>query len=208
MGFFNCHDLHLVKLPFHRALQTLSEKYGPIFALRLGSRPVVVVSSPSAVEECFTKNDIVLANRPHFLSGKHLGYNHTTVDALPYGEDWRNLRRLCSIEILSSNRLNMFLGIRSDEAKLLLRRLSQDSRDKFAKVELKSLFSKLTFNTITRTIAGKRYHGEEVGMEEVKQFREIIGRFLSWVGLQTRWTSCPYWSGLTMGLQEEADEAQ
>ncbi|XP_002265855.1 cytochrome P450 81Q32 [Vitis vinifera] len=167
--------LHLVKLPFHRALRTLSEKYGPIFSLRLGSRPVVVVSSPCAVEECFTKNDIVLANRPHFLSGKHLGYNHTTVDALPYGEDWRNLRRLCSIQILSSNRLNMFLGIRSDEVKLLLRRLSQDSRDKFAKVELKSLFSKLTFNTITRTIAGKRYHGEEVGMEEVKQFQEIIG---------------------------------
>ena len=69
----------------------------------------------------------------------------------------------------------MFLGIRSDEAKLLLRRLSQDSGDKFAKVELKSLFSKLTFITITRTVAGKQYHGKEVGMEEVKQFREIIG---------------------------------
>ncbi|CBI34185.3 unnamed protein product, partial [Vitis vinifera] len=130
--------LHLMKLPFHRALQTLSEKYGPIFALRLGSRPVVVVSSPSAVEECFTKNDIVLANH------------------------WRNLRRLCSIEILSSNRLNMFLGIRSDE--------------------LKPLFSNLTFNTMTRTIAGKRYHGEEVGTEEVKQFREIIGEIFELAG--------------------------
>ncbi|RVW56848.1 Retrovirus-related Pol polyprotein from transposon TNT 1-94 [Vitis vinifera] len=94
----------------------------------------------SAVEECFIKNDIVLANRPHFLSSKHLSYNHTTVDTLPYSEDWRNLYRLYSIEIISSNRLNMFLGIRNDEAKLLLHRLSQDSRDKFAKVELKSLF--------------------------------------------------------------------
>ena len=62
----------------------------------------------------------------------------------------------------------MFLGIRSDEAKLLLHRLSQDSRDKFAKVDLKSLFSKLTFYTIMRTVAGQRYHGEEVGMEKVK----------------------------------------
>ncbi|RVX23472.1 Cytochrome P450 81E8 [Vitis vinifera] len=104
-----------------------------------------------AVEECFTKNDIVLANRPHFLSGKHLGYNHTTVDALPYGEDWRNLRRLCSIQILSSNRLNMFLGIRSDEA------------------------SFCCADCLRIPGIRKRYHGEEVGMEEVKHFREIIG---------------------------------
>ena len=159
--------LHLVKLPFHRALQTLSKKWSHIRPPPQAC-PVVVVSSPSVVEECFIKNDIVLANRPHFLSSKHLSYNHTTVDTLPYSEDWRNLHRLYSIEIIFSNRLNMFLGIRSDEAKLLLHRLSQDSRDKFAKVELKSLFSKMMFYTIMRTIARQRYHGEEVGMEEVK----------------------------------------
>lgn len=174
--------LHLMKLPFHRFLQSLSLKYGGIFSLRLGSRFVVVISSPSAVEECFTKNDIVLANRPHFLTGKYLGYNHTTLDALPYGEDWRNLRRLCSVEILSSNRLNTFQGIRIDEAKLLLRLLSQDSMDKFAKVELKSIFSNLSFNTITRMIAGKSFQGEEEGMEEVKQFGEIISEMFNLSG--------------------------
>ncbi|KAL6341072.1 hypothetical protein AAG906_032187 [Vitis piasezkii] len=124
--------LHLVKLPFHRALQTLSEKWSHI---RPPPRLAQLLSSPLPPPS------------------KHLGYNHTTVDTLPYSEDWRNLHRLYSIEIISSNRLNMFLGIRSDEAKLLLHRLSQDSKDKFAKVELKSLFSKLTFYTIMRTIA-------------------------------------------------------
>ncbi|KAJ6919650.1 hypothetical protein NC651_013561 [Populus alba x Populus x berolinensis] len=50
--------LHLLRQPIHRSLENLSKKYGPIISLRLGPRPVVVVSSPSAVEECFTKNDI------------------------------------------------------------------------------------------------------------------------------------------------------
>ncbi|KAE8735885.1 hypothetical protein F3Y22_tig00000329pilonHSYRG00364 [Hibiscus syriacus] len=36
-------------------------------------------------EECFTKNDIVLANRPNLLLSKHLSYNHSTVMAAPYG---------------------------------------------------------------------------------------------------------------------------
>jgi isoflavone 2'-hydroxylase len=94
--------LHLVKKPLHRTFHTLSQKYGQIFSLRFGSRLVVIVSSPSAVEECFTKNDIVLANRPPSLVAKHVGYNQTTVVGVPYGDLWRNLRRISALEIFST----------------------------------------------------------------------------------------------------------
>ncbi|KAE8125083.1 hypothetical protein FH972_019919 [Carpinus fangiana] len=169
--------LHLAKKPLHRTFHSLSQKYGHIFSLRFGSQLVVIVSSPSAVEECLTKNDVVLANRPDFLVTKHLGYNHTTVATSPYGDHWRNLRRISSLEIFSTNRLNMFMGIRRDEVKRLLRKLLRNSRKDFAKVELKSLFSELTFNIIMRMVAGKRYYGygEDVkDEEEARQFREII----------------------------------
>ncbi|KAL6338905.1 hypothetical protein AAG906_024056 [Vitis piasezkii] len=166
--------LHLLKGPFHRALHHLSETYGPIFSLRFGSQLVVVISSSSAVEECFTKNDVIFANRPRLMVSEYLGYKYTSIVSSPHGEHWRNLRRLCALEIFSSNRLNMFLGIRKDEIKHLLRRLGRDSRDNFAKVELKSLFSELTFNIITRMVAGKRYYGEGSDFEEAKHFREII----------------------------------
>ncbi|CAN1274260.1 Isoflavone 2'-hydroxylase, partial [Linum perenne] len=85
--------LHLLKEPIHRTLQTLSTKYGQIYFLSMGVRNVVVVSSPSLVEECFNKNDIVLANRPFLVAGKILHYNYTTVGAAPYGPHWRDLRR-------------------------------------------------------------------------------------------------------------------
>ena len=106
--------LHLIKKPLHRTFQHFSQKYGNIFSLQFGSQLVVIVSSPSAVEECFTKNDIVLANRPRLLVGKHLGYNHTVVSTASYGDHWRNLRRISALEIFSTNRLNMFLGIRRE----------------------------------------------------------------------------------------------
>ena len=64
--------LRLIKKPLHRTLYHFSQKYGNIFSLRFGSQLVVIVSSPSVVEECFTKNDIILANRPHFLATKHI----------------------------------------------------------------------------------------------------------------------------------------
>ncbi|KAA8531624.1 hypothetical protein F0562_006333 [Nyssa sinensis] len=175
--------LHLLKPPLQRTLHSLSQKHGPILSLQFGTRLVVVVSSPSAVEECFTKNDVVLANRPKFVIGKYIGYNYTTMVGSSYGDHWRNLRRLSALEIFSSSRLNMFLSIRQDEIKLLLHRLNQNSSRDFAKVELKSKFSELTFNVILRMIAGKRYFGDDVAdYKEAKQFRELIREIVKYGG--------------------------
>nr|XP_023905480.1 cytochrome P450 81E8-like [Quercus suber] len=177
--------LHLVKKPLHRTFQALSQKYGNLFSLQFGTQPVVIVSSPSAVEECFTKNDIVLANRPPFILGKHLGYNNTTLVQSPYGDHWRNLRRISALEIFSNTRLNKFLGIRSDEVKHLLLNLSRNSLHGFAKVELQSMLLEMTFNNIMRMVAGKRYYGygkDVKDEEEARQFRQIMKEAFSYGG--------------------------
>ncbi|GKV16726.1 hypothetical protein SLEP1_g27325 [Rubroshorea leprosula] len=168
--------IRLLKLPTHRSLRSPADKYGPIISLRFGSRPVVVISSALAAKECFTKNDIVLANRPKSLTGKHVGYNHTTVVTSSYGDHWRKLRRITSIEIFSSSRLNKFLGVRRDEVRRLLVKLSHNSRQDFTKVELKSMIVDLTFNNIMRMVAGKRYYGENVTdeYEEATRFKKLI----------------------------------
>lgn len=62
--------LYLLKNKPLLTLTSLSAKYGPVLYLRYGSMPVVIVSSPSTVEECFTKNDIIFANRPRTMAGK------------------------------------------------------------------------------------------------------------------------------------------
>lgn len=162
--------LHLLKQPIHRSLHILSQKYGPIISLRFGSRLVVIVSSPSAVEECFTKNDIVLANRPPLIMGKYLNYNNTTLVTAPYGDHWRNLRRISALEIFSSNRLCKLLAIRRHEIKIFLNKLYRDSSEAFTKVELKPIFSELTFNIIMHMITGRQY----CEIDESRQFREII----------------------------------
>ncbi|EXB59542.1 Cytochrome P450 81D1 [Morus notabilis] len=167
--------LHLLKPPIHRTFHRLSQKFGPVFSLWLGFRRVVVVSSPSAVEECFSKNDVVLANRPPLIMGKYISYNHTTIVAAPYGDHWRNLRRIGTLEIFSSARLNNFLVSRRDEVKRLLRRISVNSLRASGKVQLKSVFQELTLNIIIRMVAGKRYYGEDVADEdEATKFREIM----------------------------------
>ncbi|KAF5930728.1 hypothetical protein HYC85_031601 [Camellia sinensis] len=103
----------------------------------------------------------------------------TSIATSRYGDQWCNLRHLMALEIFSTSRLNGFLSIRRDEIKLLLRKLYRNSSRDFARVELKSKFSELTFNIMMRMIAGKRYCGENdeeelSNNEEAKEFREIV----------------------------------
>ncbi|KAK4793986.1 hypothetical protein SAY86_011980 [Trapa natans] len=202
--------LHLLKRPLHRALAGLSARHGPILSLRFGSRPVILVSSPDLAEECFTKNDVVFANRPRLLAGKHLGYDYTTLVWSSYGSHWRNLRRIASTQILSTHRLQMFSHIRADEVRLLMRRLFRAADGgggeavEFNKQEMKTLFFELTLNIVMRMIAGKRYYGESVQeAEEARKFKEIVGKTfqLSVATNLVDFIPALRWVGLTGGIE-------
>ncbi|XP_021726417.1 isoflavone 2'-hydroxylase-like [Chenopodium quinoa] len=150
--------LHLLKNPIiHRTLQHLSLQYGSIFSLNLGSFRVVVISSPDAIEECFTKNDIVLANRPQVLAGKHIHYEWTTLGSASYGPLWLNLRRLTTLELLSRSRVSSFEGIRVEEVRSLVKGLYSSSKENFVRVEIGSKLSGLSLNILTRILTGKKY---------------------------------------------------
>lgn len=167
--------LHLLKFPLHRTLQKLSVKYGPIFSLSFGSRLVVIVTSPSVAEECFTTNDIVLANRPITLAVKLTGYNDKNLPFAPYGDYWRKMRKLATEEIFSPTRLKNFESTRQDEIAQLLKSLFRSSQQSgSAKVELKSKFSGLSLNLILRMITGKRYFDDEINNEEGKKVGKLI----------------------------------
>ncbi|XP_074322717.1 cytochrome P450 81Q32-like [Apium graveolens] len=112
--------------------------------------------------------------------GKYMGYNWSTMAGASYGDHWRNLRRISSLEIFSISRLNSFLSIRRDEVNQLLLALSQNARTGFNKIVLKPNLNILSFNIVMRMIAGKRYYGEVVDdEEEARNVRKIIEEVLA-----------------------------
>ncbi|KAM0937811.1 putative oxidoreductase [Dioscorea sansibarensis] len=168
---------HLLKTPIHQALAHLSDLHGPILLLRFGSRRVLHVSSYSGADECFTVNDITFANRPRLLAGKHLGYNHQTLAWAPYGPHWRNIRRIATVELLSTHRLLSSSHIRSDEVLSLVKSLLRHySGPGFHLTELKTQFFGLAYDVAMRMIANKRYYGDadESSSDAGKEFRDIV----------------------------------
>ncbi|CAJ1975959.1 unnamed protein product [Sphenostylis stenocarpa] len=188
-------NLNLLERPLHRFLQRMSQTHGNIFSLWFGSRLAVVVSSPSAFQECFTEKDVALANRPRSLSGKYIFYNYTTVGSCSYGEHWRNLRRIIALDVLSTQRIHSFAGIRKDETERMIYTLARASRVDYAGVEMSSMFHDMTYNSMMRMLSGKRYYGNEIqakDLEEAKEFRETVEELLQLAGVSNKADYLPF----------------
>ncbi|KAJ4839300.1 hypothetical protein Tsubulata_021899, partial [Turnera subulata] len=172
--------LYLLKDPIYQSLRSLSSKYGPIMYLKLGTRPALVVSSPSAIEECFTKNDIIFANRSPFLAGEVFAYKYKSYVFAGYGHFWRTVRRLTVEGVFSAKGIRKFSSICQEEVHCMLRRtLKLTSGGTMQKVDLNFLFSLLTTDVTLRIAAGRRCLEEEQTKtkgekQSFKEFQELF----------------------------------
>ncbi|XP_044485581.1 premnaspirodiene oxygenase-like [Mangifera indica] len=90
-------NLHqLVGSPAHRHLRDLSMKHGPLIHLQLGEVSTIVVSSPEIAREAKKTHDINFADRPFLVSTKLVTYGYTDIALAPYGNYWRQLRKICN----------------------------------------------------------------------------------------------------------------
>ncbi|KHG28615.1 Cytochrome P450 [Gossypium arboreum] len=110
----NLHQLAASGLP-HRTLRDLATKHGDFMHLQLGQVSTVVVSSPEMAKEIMKTHDIVFANRPFLVVAKITTYECTDIVFAPYGTYWRNLRKICTSELLSAARVASFRSIREEE---------------------------------------------------------------------------------------------
>lgn len=118
-------NLHQLGTMPHLSLQQLASKYGPIIFLQLGEIPTIVISSARLAKEVLKTHDLALASRPQLFSAKHLFYNCTDVAFSPYGPYWRNIRKICVLELLSAKRVDTYRSAREEEVARLVSRISE-----------------------------------------------------------------------------------
>ncbi|WOH03416.1 hypothetical protein DCAR_0622813 [Daucus carota subsp. sativus] len=104
----------LGKLP-HRSLNDLAKKYGPIMSMKLGNVTTIVVSSPQIAEKILKTHDLVFASRPQNEAGKHVSYGNKGIAFGEYGHYWRNIRKLCTLELFSAKKIDSLAEMRREE---------------------------------------------------------------------------------------------
>ncbi|XP_023001248.1 cytochrome P450 71A1-like [Cucurbita maxima] len=152
-------NLHQLGRYPHRSLQELSKKYGPLVFLRLGLIPTLVVSSADIVREIFKNHDISFSNRPKSTAANLFFYGYKDVGFSPYGEYWRGLKKICTLELLSQRRIHEFQYVREEEVEILVNKVHKASSSGLS-VNLSELITSTSNNIVSRCIFGEKFEDE------------------------------------------------
>lgn len=158
----------------HRSLHILSQKYGPLMHLWLGSQPTIVVSSAEMAKQVLKTHDALFASRPPTAAGRYTGYNNSYMTWSPYGPYWRQARKLYATELVSARRLDSFEYIRVEEVRAFVSDLFNKSGNP---IDLSQQLSSVNLNIISRLVLGKKYI-DESGVDDAlispKDFRKML----------------------------------
>ena len=120
-------------------------------------RSVVVASSADAAREIMKTQDLAFASRPITPTGKVLLGDSPGLVFAPYGEAWRQLRRICTLELFTSRRVRSFRPVREEEVGRLLRSLARSPSSPEAQVNLSELISAYVADSSVRAVIGSRF---------------------------------------------------
>ncbi|VYS53336.1 unnamed protein product [Arabidopsis thaliana] len=173
----NIHQLG--SLP-HRSLRDLSLKYGSVITVYLGSVRTVVVHSPETAEEVLKLHDSECCTRPKLSITKSFFYDGLGLGFTKWGDYYRDVRKLCVLELFSVKRANSFRNIREEELSRLVNSFS-DSASSGSSVDLTANLAKFVASFTCRMAFGLSFQGSgmdnETFLELFTEANRVIGKF-------------------------------
>uniref|UniRef100_A0ACB8E5P3 Cytochrome P450 1A1 n=1 Tax=Sphaerodactylus townsendi TaxID=933632 RepID=A0ACB8E5P3_9SAUR len=171
--------LDLGKNP-HQALAKMSQKYGDVMQIHLGTRPVLVLSGLETIRQALVKQGEDFMGRPDLYSFRHISDGQSLTFGRDSGEVWRARRKL------AQNGLKTFSASPSPTAStcLLEEHVSQEADALILK--LQELMKEKSFdpyrwlvvsvaNVICAMCFGKRYSHDDVELLSIVNMNNDFG---------------------------------
>ncbi|KAL1567999.1 cytochrome P450 71AU50-like [Salvia divinorum] len=162
--------LHMLGKNPHQDLQRIAKDHGSIMYMQFGFVPNIVVSSPQAAELFLKTHDLIFASRPPHQGSKYVSWDQRNLSFGEYGPYWRNMRKLCTLELLSTQKINSFQPMRREEIGLFVESINEASRLHVA-VDLSAKVWSLTSETGCRMVFGKKYDDKDI---DERGFKTVI----------------------------------
>ncbi|PWA54708.1 cytochrome P450 [Artemisia annua] len=147
-------NMHQMGNKPHVSTAMLAQEYGPLISLRLGSRLLVVASSPEAAMEVLKTQDRNLSGRntPDALQQSFMDYY--MVWAYDCSQHWKSLRTLSKAQMFSPKALEAQSKLRNEKMAQMLDFLNSN-QGKVVKIE-EVVFTTL-FNTMSNILFSKDF---------------------------------------------------
>ncbi|KAK9054441.1 hypothetical protein SSX86_025519 [Deinandra increscens subsp. villosa] len=139
----------------HRTLAKLSSSFNakPLMAFSVGLTRFIISSHPDTAKEILNSSDF--ADRPVKESAYELLF-HRAMGFAPYGDYWRNLRRISATYLFSPKRVAGFGSFRRDIGLKMADQVS-GSMDQNGVVEVKKILHFASLNNVMMSVFGKSY---------------------------------------------------
>ncbi|TKW08058.1 hypothetical protein SEVIR_6G003900v4 [Setaria viridis] len=171
--------LHLVGSLAHVSLRDLAARHGRdgLMLLRLGAVPTLIVSSPSAAQAVLRTHDHVFASRAYSPVTDILFYGSTDVAFAPYGEHWRQVRKISTAHLLTNRKVRSYRHAREQEVRLVVAKIREAAAAGTA-MDLSDLLNSFTNDIVCHAVSGKFFREEGRN----KLFRELVEANSSLIG--------------------------
>ncbi|KAJ6990704.1 cytochrome P450 71D9-like [Populus alba x Populus x berolinensis] len=155
----------------HHGLTDLAKKYGPVMQLQIGEVPTVVVSSGEAAKEVMKTHEINFVERPCLLVANIMFYNRKNIGFAPYGDYWRQMRKVCTLELFSAKRVRSFRSVREEEVSNFIRNIYAKAG---SPINLSKMMLDLSNGVIARTSIGKKSKNQEAFLPIIEDVAEAL----------------------------------
>ncbi|XP_065864582.1 cytochrome P450 71D445-like [Euphorbia lathyris] len=169
---------HLLGYIPHQRMRDLSKKYGPIMHLKFGETSNIIISSPEIAKQIFKTHDITFSQRPLMLSAKGISYNYKDITFAAYGDYWRQLRKISTMELLTVKRVRSFRHIREEESSRLVEAIGS-SEPAGKPVNFSWLITYTIYRIVSRAAFRKIWNKEDVFLSCLKKLKMELGRGVS-----------------------------
>ncbi|KAJ9139920.1 hypothetical protein P3X46_030612 [Hevea brasiliensis] len=153
--------LHIGKMP-HISMTHYAKAYGPLISLRLGTRVLIVGSSPMAAAEILKTNDRLLSAR---CVPKASPYQSQVLDRIalvwaPHCTDgWKSLRALCRTELFSAKKIELQASLREKQVAQMVKFL-ETRQGKVVNI------GEVVFTTVFNTLSNLLFSKDFIGLED------------------------------------------
>ena len=169
---------HLAGRPLvHRAFADLARRLGapPLMYLQLGEVPVVVATSRDAAREVMRAHDAALASRPWSPTIRIMMEEGQGLVFAPYGDLWRQLRRISILELLSARRVQSFRRVREDEvARLAAAVAAAAASPQGAPVDVSRRIAELVADSAVRAMIGDRFSRRDEFLVSLQEGLKLV----------------------------------
>ncbi|KAL5541418.1 hypothetical protein UlMin_043462 [Ulmus minor] len=130
----------------HRFLATLSQIYGSIFLLKLGSKNLVVVSDPELANQVLHTQGVEFGSRPRNVVFDIFTGNGQDMVFTIYGDHWRKMRRIMTLPFFTNKVVQNYSTMWEKEMECVVRDLKGDEKVRSRGIVIRKRLQLMLYN--------------------------------------------------------------